>query len=1080
MPASESFRDIVRTFADAVAANFATLVAAQPEDQLKAPTSDLLRACGELWKPPVATRTEAQAGDRIGRPDIGVTVGGLLCGFVELKAPGRGARPESFRGRDRDQWQRFQALPNLIYTDGSEWSLYRSGRRVARARIADDVSQEGASGLDVNALAGLETLLRDFLSHNPTPPRTAKGLAEFLAPLARLLRDEVREALVREDSPVRRLADEWQGILFAEGDDEQFTDAYAQTLTYSLLLARFEGAEELRRAFAVDALRQSGHTFLAAALDLLETARDELSMPVALLERAIDAVDASMLPRDEDPWLYFYEHFLGAYDANLRKNRGVYYTPVEVVRAQVRFAAELLRDRFGKRLGFASDDVVVLDPACGTGTYPLAVLGDAAKTVRETLGPGAVPEQIRSLAERLHAFEILVGPYSVAHLRVSQSLRELGVTDVTPSIYLTDTLESPNASPEFTASLMQEPLTEERRRAQRIKEKTRVFVCLGNPPYDREQHDPNDDRARRKGGWVRYGDEGLGAAPAILEDFLAPVREAGGGVHLKNLYNDYVYFWRWALWKVLDSTGGPGIVTFISAASYLHGPAFAGMRRKMREVFDDLWIIDLEGDSRGARKTENVFAIQTPVAIAIGVRNGQPAPYRPARVRKARLTGTSAGKLAELDCTDTLDGFGWHECATGWDEPFWSAGAGDYFNWPNVTDAFPWQHSGVELKRTWPIGEVREVLTARWRGLVTSPPDGRADRFKETRDRRITSEPPPLPGHERQPPISTLGPGDPVPEIAPYAFRSFDRQFFLRDARVGDRNRPPLHLSHGPKQAYITGMLTGVIGTGPVVTAAAEIPDRHHFRGSYSGKDVIPLYRDADATEPNVTGGLLERIGEAHGNTPRAERLFAYAYGVLAQPAYTERFWDELEQPPPRLPITKDAALFARVADLGERLLHLHTYAERFRAPGRVDVPQGEARCTKDVGTSLPRDHSYDEEERVLRVGEGEFGPVAPEVYRYSVSGFQVVKSWLDRRKLQRSGRKSSDLDKIRPERWTFTQDFVQLLWVLEETLRLQPEGAELLAEVCASDVFSAADLPTPTAEERRAPAAGPQPPLFD
>ena len=175
-----------------------------------------------------------------------------------------------------------------------------------------------------SALAGLETLLRDFLSHNPTPPRTAKGLAEFLAPLARLLRDEVREALVQEDSPLRRLANEWQGILFAEGDDEQFTDAYAQTLTYSLLLARFEGAEELRRAFAVDALRQSGHTFLAAALDLLETARDELSMPVALLERAIDAVDASMLPRGEDPWLYFYEHFLGAYDANLRKNRGVY------------------------------------------------------------------------------------------------------------------------------------------------------------------------------------------------------------------------------------------------------------------------------------------------------------------------------------------------------------------------------------------------------------------------------------------------------------------------------------------------------------------------------------------------------------------------------------------------------------------------------------------------------------------------------------------------------------------------------------------------------------------------------------
>ena len=444
--------------------------------------------------------------------------------------------------------------------------------------------------------------------------------------------------------------------------------------------------------------------------------------------------------------------------------------------------------------------------------------------MRETLGPGAVPEQIRSLAERLHAFEILVGPYSVAHLRVSQSLRELGVTDVTPSIYLTDTLESPNAPPEFTASLMQEPLTEERRRAQRIKEKTRVFVCLGNPPYDREQHDPNDDRARRKGGWVRYGDEGLGAAPAILEDFLAPVREAGGGVHLKNLYNDYVYFWRWALWKVLDSTGGPGIVTFISAASYLHGPAFAGMRRKMREVFDDLWIIDLEGDSRGARKTENVFAIQTPVAIAIGVRDGQPDPKRPARVRKTRLTGTAAEKLAVLELAGTLDGFDWHECATGWDEPFRPAGAGDYFGWPASTDVFPWQHSGVQLKRTWPIGETEDVLARRWRELVTAPLASRRDLFKETRDRKITSEPQPLPGHEQQPSIATLDPGDPVPEIAPYAFRSLDRQFFQRDARVGDFYRPPLHLSHGPKQTYITGLFTKVLGTGPAALATGGDP----------------------------------------------------------------------------------------------------------------------------------------------------------------------------------------------------------------------------------------------------------------
>ncbi len=375
------FEDAARDFAAAVAASFALsgAVRAQPEDQLKAPVGDFLRAAGAAWGIEAASLTEARAPGDIGRPDLGVTAGGLLCGYVELKAPGRGARAERLTGRDREQWLRFRDLPNLIYTDGSEWSLYRSGGLRARVRLAADASEDGADGIDDAALPKLEALLRDFLLHEPVAPSSARGLAEFLAPLARLLRDEVRAALDREGA-LRRLADEWQGILFAEGDDERFADAYAQTLTYSLLLARFEGADELRRAFAVDALRQRGHAFLAEALDMLETVRPDLSMPIDLLERAIGVVDAAALPADEDPWLYFYEDFLGAYDPALRKSRGVYYTPVEVVRAQVRFASGLLRERFGKPMAFADDGVVVLDPACGTATYPIAVIEDAVDT----------------------------------------------------------------------------------------------------------------------------------------------------------------------------------------------------------------------------------------------------------------------------------------------------------------------------------------------------------------------------------------------------------------------------------------------------------------------------------------------------------------------------------------------------------------------------------------------------------------------------------------------------------------------------------------------------------------------------
>ena len=182
-----------------------------------------------------------------------------------------------------------------------------------------------------------------------------------------------------------------------------------------------------------------------------------------------------------------------------------------------------------------------------------------------------------------------------------------------------------------------------------------------------------------------------------------------------------------------------------------------------------------------------------------------------------------------------------------------------------------------------------------------------------------------------------------------------------------------------------------------------------------------PLWRDAEATQPNVARGLTEYISDAQNGTITPERLVAYAYGILAQPDYVRRFWEELELPPPRLPITKDGDLFRRVADHGERLLYLHTYGERFaRSEDDGSVPQGRrAVPTKSPPMSTPTDCAYNPQTQVLYVGDGAFSPVKSEVWDYSVSGLQVVKSWLDYRKKNRKGRKSSALDEIRPERWT-------------------------------------------------------------
>ena len=598
-------RSALDEFGASLTANFraARAVPAQPEDQLKPPVTRLIQAAGGAFNLDIVARTEASASEFGVRPDVGVSVDQLLTGHIELKAPGKGARGRAFTAEhDRAQFKRLSDHPNLIYTDGNEWALYRRGSAVGRVVTATgDVRSDGAAAYSDGECQSLEELLRDFLLWQPIVPTSPKALAEALAPLTRLLREGVLAALRDEGSNLSRLASEWRSIFFPDADDARFADAYAQTVTYALLLARVEGETDLHD-HAADRL-DARHDLLAQVLRVVAqpAAREEVEVPVSLLERAIGAVDPGELARrarERDIWLYFYEDFLAAYDPRLRRQSGVYYTPAEVVEAQVTLVAELLREQFDLELGLAEPDVVVLDPAVGTGTYLLAALEHGAETAERAFGPGARSERTSSMARNLHGFELLVGPYAVAQLRIAQRVLANGgeLPEDGLRVLLTDTLESPFAAPQHIAHapLFEQRLAQENVRARRVKAETDVLVCLGNPPYFRQVIEAEEvETVERQGGWVRFGDEG---SVPILGDFL---RDAPP-VHAKNLYNLYVYFWRWGLWKVFETAERRGIVSFITASSYLRGPGFAGMRRHMRELFDELWILDLGGE--GARR----------------------------------------------------------------------------------------------------------------------------------------------------------------------------------------------------------------------------------------------------------------------------------------------------------------------------------------------------------------------------------------------------------------------------------------------------------------------------------------------
>jgi Type ISP C-terminal specificity domain len=1074
----QSFKDAVRTFAESLKANFSSLIEANPEDQLKPAVQDLLGSTVSN----VITRSEAQLHAIGARPDIGVSVSGLLCGYVELKAPGKGARVTRLRGSDKAQWEKFKSIPNILYTDSTEWALYRSGELVnGPIRFSSDVTTDGIQALNDEITHRLYALLIDFLTWEPIAPTRPKDLAELLAPLCRLLRQDVFEVVQNEESNLAQLAREWRVYLFPDADDSRFADAYAQTLTYALLLARLNGETDLTTVKAAAAL-DSGHGLLAQTLRVLTQAeaRFEISTSIELLERIIRVVNPEELQSRGDPWLYFYEDFLSSYDPKLRRDYGVYYTPVEVIHAQVCLVSELLENRFEKPLSYADDGVVFLDPAAGTAAYPLGAIQHALEKAAARFGEGIVGARASECAVNFNAFEILVGPYAVAHLRLTQIIENYGgsLPEEGIRVFLTDTLESPHANPP-QPNLFARKLTEEHRRALDVKRHTRVLVCMGNPPYDREERDPNDPDEQRKGGWVRHTDRAHPNEIPILQDFIEPAIGVGAGVHVKNLYNDYVYFWRWALWKLFENpeASGPGVISFISASSYLRGPGFVGMRQKMRESFDELWIVDLEGGKLGARKTDNVFAIRTPVAIAIGVRYGAPQPEVPARVRYTKLTGRREEKLAQLEQLHRFEDLTWSDCFRGWMQPFLPEQTGDYFSWPLLTDLFPWQHSGVQFKRTWPIGETQEVLYDRWNAMLAQPGDERAAMLRETDARKSTGKYRSfLDDHGALTPIAELSGHAAALHPIRYAFRTLDRQWILPDARLCDRPRPPLWNSHSDRQIYLTSLLSDVLGLGPAVSASSLIPDLHHFSGR-GGKDVIPLYRDSDATEANVTKNVLPILSREFGFDVSAEDLCCYCYCILSSPAYVDEFSEELTHPGPRIPITKDSELFRRAVDMGQRLICLHTFGDRFMTEGlrQGELPQGAARNTRGIPTSpeqYPEDFAFNSLTEILRVGEGEFAPVTSEVWEFTVSGLPVLQSWLNYRKKSGAGRSSSPLDAIRPDRWTatMTQELLEVIWVLEATLEMHPEIGRLFTSVIESTAFTWEELPQPSEDERQPP----------
>ncbi|NTV68081.1 MAG: hypothetical protein HGB06_10480 [Chlorobaculum sp.] len=237
MTSTNSIQKALQAFAAAVTEKMSQLTPGEPVEQLRAPFENLMAGVADAlgWK--VLCTGETPLPDRLGRPDYAIHRNQSLTGYVELKAPDAGVKYKGFNKRNREQFRRFSAMPNMIYTDGNEWALYRNGELTDRiVRLSGDVSTDGASAVAAEDAAGIERLLREFLLWKPfIPPGrkgtiNLKGFADLLAPLTRMLRDDVTDALRDAESPLVHLARDWRQLLFPGASDEQFADAYALKL----------------------------------------------------------------------------------------------------------------------------------------------------------------------------------------------------------------------------------------------------------------------------------------------------------------------------------------------------------------------------------------------------------------------------------------------------------------------------------------------------------------------------------------------------------------------------------------------------------------------------------------------------------------------------------------------------------------------------------------------------------------------------------------------------------------------------------------------------------------------------------
>ena len=950
----------------------------------------------------------------VGRPDIAlVNQGAPPRAFVELKAPSKSADPERWRDQhDKRQFHRLRELACWATCNFSEFRLFhRDDEQGAALVVPDHCLRSDRSDAhadraieehDAAPFMHLVELLCAGAGQEPAA-RDAEHLAALMAHSARLVRGIVRDRLAELDDNAEprpallQVRQEFRDVLYSHPEaggysasdfNELFSAAFAQTLAFGLLLVR-EGTGD---AVGEDAWRHmpEEHPLMRTALRVLSLPEvvEDVGIGFGVMLDTVNSFAPEILaaePGKRDPILYFYEYFLETFDPAARERFGVYYTPVEVVQYMVSALDRALRVRL-RTQGLRDPAVAILDPAAGTGTFLLGIAERVRTQAENEAGAGMAALALHDLAGRMFGFELLVGPYAVAHYRLHHALRRpRGEEDAEVQelklprlgVYLADTLARPNAA--ASAGLLgfvSEGIADERHEANRIKSEQPILAIIGNPPYRRLEEGENRTLV---GDWMDH----------VWDDLKRPVRDAGQGNQLNTFPELSVAFWRWAIWKLFEAENAPrrGVIAFISNRKFLTGWPYAGLRRMLRERFNRIEIVDLRGDVRrggraGVDADQGVFNIMVGTAITLAIADGSQANGELAEVtyndcwreglfrRRAKLDwllhGVDAGAQPDAISVDrdALDDMR--------PEPFLN---GELIQ---LVECFGFYRSGLQSKRDNFVYDVRRDMLINRIKEFLSESDGRARQiFHDTRDRTWAAA--------RAIPFDES-------HIVEVAYRPLDCRYLYNQREYGDFLRPELQAVWGNKNINLYAMPNGT-GAGPAVWCHGLLPDYHAFRGSYGGY-AFPLHdRRPNVDAPNVSATLVENLGAAYGEAVAAEDVFDAILCLLSATSYASRFAEDLEDVFPHVPFPHRHDVFRDAVRVGGEIRAVETFA---REPGANHRTPGFVRITTEPRGPIAQVEYTDGGIILCDDGTGRITGLPEAVWNFSVSGYRVVPRWLE------------------------------------------------------------------------------------